>query len=153
MKLFEFVKQQTTANRQVKKKIINYFLKIVFFLSIFLICSSCNIQTPPLELAPNRDIIEKALYMQLEIKTYSLSTNLHAKPLDYKITTINVEQITPLIIANLPVYHLTGKYNLNLHLINKKLTQTNKHFDLYLQRQKEGKTWRLISQNLLGNNP
>jgi hypothetical protein len=124
------------------------FLKFLLLMGIFLLSYGCTIiNQPPLELAPNGEIVTKALSLQLEKKYTHLGRNLQINPLNLEITEINVERINPFFRANLPVYHLQGRYNLNLQLTNKKVTQKNKPFDVYLQRQKEGKTWHLISQN------
>jgi hypothetical protein len=122
-----------------------YFLKIILLINILLICYGCTPVKPPLELAPNGEIVEKALYLQLEKKYYYLQKSLQTKPIKLEITAINVEQIKPFFRDNLPLYHLQGNYHLNLQLKNQKITQINKPFDIYLQRQKQGKTWRLIS--------
>lgn len=121
--------------------------KMFFIISILCLLFGCSMVRPPLEFSPKVEIIKKALLFQLEQKHDYLSQNLQINPLQVKITQINVEQINPFLKDNLPIYHLQGTYNLNLQLKNKKVNQTNQRFDLYLQRQKEGKTWRLISEN------
>jgi len=46
----------------------------------------------------------------------------------------------------LPAYHLQGDYDLTLRLPHQKDTKQHNNFDLYLQRQIEGKTWRLLEE-------
>lgn len=117
---------------------------IILLISILGFCNSCTSLTPPLELAPNREIIAKGIYLQLQQTHNFISNNLQIKSPKLEITEINVTKIEPFFIHSLPVYHLKGTYKLNLQLTKKEIKQNLKFFDLYLQRQKEGKTWHLI---------
>lgn len=119
---------------------------IVFLIFIFAMCNGCTSLKPPLELAPHRDIISKALSKQLSQTHLYLSSSLKSSSPPLEIREINVSQIEPYFLENLPTYHLKGTYQLNLQFSKKQVPQPLKKFDLYLQRQKEGKTWHLIDK-------
>ncbi|HAC63802.1 MAG TPA: hypothetical protein DCF68_09745, partial [Cyanothece sp. UBA12306] len=65
-----------------------------------------------------------------------------------EISQINVKQLESILVAQLPTYHLQGTYNLKLILPRKKITQKHNQFNIYLQRQIEGETWRLLRQDI-----
>jgi hydroxypyruvate isomerase len=119
---------------------------VIFLMVMMLMVTGCGIVTPPLELAPSGEIVEKAIALQLQAAHHRLSSNLQTTAPELKISQIKVHKIEPLLLANLPTYHLQGTYQLNLKLNRQKIEQTNNQFDIYLQRQKEGKTWRLITR-------
>ena len=118
--------------------------RYLFLMGIMLIVAGCTMVTPPLELAPSGEIVEKAIALQLQYVHHDLSDNLQTTTPRLQITQIKVNKIEPLVVANLPTYHLQGTYQLNLKLHRQKIEQTKNPFDIYLQRQKEGKTWRLV---------
>lgn len=126
---------------------IKSFLLIIisfFFLSSL---NSCAVNPPPLEFAPSASIIEKAIAFQIQQHQNYLSNQLETKSPKIKISQINIKKIEPTIAFNLPTYHLEGTYQLIL-TINKKKKQTIINtFQIDLQRQKQGKTWRLIVEN------
>jgi len=65
----------------------------------------------------------------------------------FKINHLVVSEHKPLMIQDLPGYQVRGMYDLTIQLQRRRETQQQNPFDIYLQRQKEGKTWRLaISQ-------
>ena len=47
-------------------------------------------------------------------------------------------------VEHLPAFRIQGMYDLNLKLPKRSIEQPKKDFDIYLQLQKEGKTWRLL---------
>jgi hypothetical protein len=52
------------------------------------------------------------------------------------------------VISELPAYHLTGFYNVTLTLPRQTVTQKRNAFEIYLQRQSEGKSWRLLQRQV-----
>jgi hydroxypyruvate isomerase len=120
---------------------------IVTFVLIFLL-NACSSVKPPLEFAPDGEIVQKAIALQLSQTQQGLGQQLNASRPEFKITQISVKKIEPIAVSNLAAYHLKGTYNLTLILPRKQVKQKNNHFDLYLQRQIEGKTWRLLKRNL-----
>jgi hydroxypyruvate isomerase len=119
---------------------------IATILFIFLL-SACSSVKPPIEFAPNGEIIQKAIALQLSQTQQNLGQQLNASRPEFKITQISVKKIEPIAVGNLAAYHLEGTYNLTLILPRQQVKQKNNNFDLYLQRQIEGKTWRLLKRN------
>jgi hydroxypyruvate isomerase len=113
---------------------------------IFLL-SACSSVKPPIEFAPNGEIIQKAIALQLSQTQQRLGQQLNASRPEFKVTQISVKKIEPIAVGNLAAYHLQGTYNLTLILPRQQVKQKNNNFDLYLQRQIEGKTWRLLKRN------
>lgn len=112
-----------------------------------LILTACQSKAVPLEFAPDGNIVKQAIAFQLNQRLTPLSQQLNTKKPELDISNINVKNIDPVTIANLPSYHLTGTYNLKLILPRQKVKQNKNKFDVYLQRQAEGKTWRLLSKD------
>lgn len=102
---------------------------------------------PPLEFAPGGKIINQAIILQLQQTQINLSQNLKAPFPQLEINQIKVKQIEPMFINKLPVYHFQGTYNLSLKYPSENIEQKKNKFDIYLQRQQEGKSWRLLRKN------
>ena len=134
-----------TGNRVTlnKKLFIRGLLIILFSLTL----TACQNATVPLEFAPDGQIVKQAIALQLGQRLNPLSEQLNTEKPDLDVSNINVKNIDTVVISNLPSYHLTGTYNLNLILARKKVKQKENKFDVYLQRQAEGKTWRLLSKD------
>lgn len=126
-----------------KKPFIRGLLIILFSLTL----TACQNATVPLEFAPDGQIVKQAIALQLGQRLNPLSEQLNTKKPDLDISNINVKNIDTVVISNLPSYHLRGTYTLNLILARKKVKQKENKFDVYLQRQAEGKTWRLLSKD------
>lgn len=114
---------------------------------LIVLLSACDATTPPREFAPNGRIVKAAIALQLTQIEDRLSTQLKAAHPQLKIERITVKSIAPLFIAQLPTYHLQGTYNLTITLPRQQIAQKHNHFDIYLQRQAEGKTWRLLKRD------
>ena len=122
---------------------VNKFF-ILIYLLISLLCVGCNTDKPPLEFAPNPTVIEKAINFRLQKQHQSLSQKLKTRIPELKITKINITKIEPTIIGNLPTYHLEGTYRLNIKQNKLKNLIIKNTFKLDLQRQSQGKTWRIL---------
>ncbi|WP_416245478.1 hypothetical protein [Crocosphaera sp. XPORK-15E] len=114
-------------------------------LLIFL--TACGTATAPIEFAPDGDIIQQAIRLQLSQRLNPLSQQLNTKHPQLEIGQINVKNIDSIVVSELPTYHLQGTYNLKLILPRQQVNQKNNQFEIYLQRQAEGKTWRLLSKD------
>ncbi len=118
--------------------------------SLIILCSlvlnACQTATVPLEFAPDGNIVQKAIALQLSQRLNPLSQQLNTQKPQLDIGNINVKNIDRVVISELPTYHLQGTYNLQLILPRQKVKQNKNKFDVYLQRQAEGKTWRLLSK-------
>ena len=132
------------------KVVFNWLGKIYWLIIIILLLHGCGLRTPPTELAPNGEIVQSAIALQLIQTEKTLAQQLNLATPEIKISNIRVQKIKPLFVAQLATYHLQGKYNLKLKLSHRQIAQKNNSFDLYLQRQAEGKTWRLLRKESQG---
>lgn len=105
----------------------SYYRSLLALILIFLL-NACSTATPPLEFAPNGEIIQKAIALGLEQTEQHLSQRLNASRPEFEISQINVKKIEPVVVANLPTYHLQGNYNLTLTLPRQTVTQQKKSF-------------------------
>lgn len=92
------------------------------------------------------DVVERALVMHLsqtvELLAQQLKLPSTTLPLvDIKRFRIVEEQALP--IENLSGYRVQGLYDAVIYWPERHITQRQQSFTLYLQRQMEGKTWRL----------
>jgi len=122
-------------------------LNAILMLVLVLMLAACHSQSAPQEFAPTGEIVKKAIAFQFERAQYQLSKQLKTEPPTFDISQINVKQLDPIVVADLPTYHLQGTYELKLNLRRQSVTQRQNPFDLYLQRQIEGETWRLLLKN------
>ncbi|ARV58956.1 hypothetical protein BZZ01_10190 [Nostocales cyanobacterium HT-58-2] len=95
-------------------------------------------------LAPTSQLVEKAIAFTLEQSQQQLSQQLDLDFQGFEIHRLSIAQEQPLTIQNLPTYRVRGTYNLTFKLPKRKLIQPHKPFEVYLQLQREGKTWRLL---------
>lgn len=95
------------------------------------------------ELTPSSQLVRDAIALQLNLTQQQLSQQLYTSPPSFKIAHLQITQQEPLVIQKLPAFHIRGTYNLTVQLPQRQITQQQNPFDVYVQRQKEGKTWRL----------
>jgi hypothetical protein len=120
-------------------------LTLLFLLFFFL--SSCSINIPPQGLGPDAEIVSQALNLQLTQIESKLSQKLKLPIPEFSVSNIKIKSTTPTYLADLATYHLKGSYNLKLKQARKIVIQKNNFFDLFVQRQTEGKTWRLLQND------
>jgi len=126
------------------KQLLSLFLLLLFL-------SACSSIKPPTEFAPDGETISQALILQIKQTQNRLSQELKLPEPEFSISQINIKTIEPIYIANLAAYHLSGTYTFKLKQSHKSISQKDNLFDLFLQRQAEGKTWRLLVKNLANN--
>ncbi|WP_242031022.1 hypothetical protein [Anabaena sp. FACHB-1237] len=95
-------------------------------------------------LLPTPELIEKAIAIQLQQTQEELNQKLDLHFQKLQLQHLYIMQQQPLTIENLPAYRVTGSYDINARLAKHRFTQLQKPFDIYLQIQKEGKSWRLL---------
>jgi hypothetical protein len=93
---------------------------------------------------PTNQLVEKAIALQLEKTQQQLSQQLDLDFRGFEIKQLSIKQQESLRIQNLPTYRLQGTYDFIFKLPKRQLAQAKKPFEVYLQVQKEGKTWRLL---------
>ena len=95
-------------------------------------------------LPPNRNLIKKAIAIQLEQTQQQLQEQVGLDFQGFEINHLTISKKIPLMMEHLPAYHLQGVYDLQFNIPQHDLKQPQKPFDIYMQIQPEGKTWRLI---------
>ncbi len=96
--------------------------------------------------APSNQIVRQAIALQATQTQQELSQQLRLKAPHLKVDRVQVSSQEPLTIQNLPTYRVQGNYDYTLKLSKRTVTQKDNPFEVYLQRQSEGKTWRLAQQ-------
>jgi len=128
--------------------------RFCFILLLIGLITACGANKPPKGLAPGREMIKNAIARKLTLTENRLTEKLHSpSPTDFDIQNVNIKQLNPLYIADLPTYQINGTYKLKLKLPKNNITQNNNQFEVYLQRQVEGKTWRLLIPESPPNQP
>ncbi|MGB7518100.1 MAG: hypothetical protein WA896_00550, partial [Spirulinaceae cyanobacterium] len=100
----------------------NWYQKIVTLLLILLL-SACAGPTPPLTLAPGKNLVKQAVELQVSLAQKRLSEKLNASSAAWEISKIKIKDLKPLYVNNLATYHLKGTYNLKIKLDDKKVEQ------------------------------
>ncbi|MBU7583041.1 MAG: hypothetical protein KAF91_09035 [Nostoc sp. TH1S01] len=95
-------------------------------------------------LLPTSELVQKAIALGLEQTKQELSQKLDIDFQGFEIKQLKIAEEKPLTIQNLPAFRVKGKYDLIINLPQRQLTQLQQPFELYLQIQQEGKTWRLL---------
>ncbi len=115
-------------------------VRLIVIVVLVVLLSACS-GNP---LTPTGKLVKKALALQVEQTQQQLSKQLEVDFKGFEIKHLGIRQQKYQIINTLPAYHIQGVYDLKLKLPNRELTQDKKSFDIYMQLQKEGKTWRLL---------
>ncbi|MBD2165237.1 hypothetical protein H6G04_12605 [Calothrix membranacea FACHB-236] len=95
-------------------------------------------------LLPTNQLVQKAIALQLEQTQQQLSQKLDLDLQGFDIEKLAISEQKPLTIENLPAFRVRGTYDLIIKLPKRRLTQPQQPFEVYLQIQREGKTWRLL---------
>jgi hypothetical protein len=95
-------------------------------------------------LLPTSDLVQKAIAFELQQTQQKLNQQLNLDFQSFEIKRLSITQEQPLTIENLPAFRVRGTYDLIVKLPKRLLTQAKKPFEVYLQIQQEGKTWRLL---------
>ncbi len=111
----------------------------VILVSLITACSANN-------LTPSNQIVRRAIALQATQTQQELSQQLRLKSPDLKVDRVKVTSQEPLTIQNLSAYRVQGNYDYTLKLSQRSVTQKDNPFEVYLQRQSEGKTWRLAQK-------
>jgi hypothetical protein len=115
-------------------------LKIVGAIALATILAACSVW-----IEPSRQLIEHAIGLELNQTQQTLNQQLRigSQPANIQIQRVTITDTDPLLIEALQSFHVQGTYDYTVKLPSRQVTQRQNPFDLYLQRQKEGKTWRL----------
>ncbi|PPS43595.1 hypothetical protein B1A85_11775 [Chroococcidiopsis sp. TS-821] len=113
-------------------------LRLIAIALLFVLLTACSDG-----MQPSDKLVQQAIALQLEQTQQQLSKQLGVDFQGLKVEHVTIAQREPLEIQSLPAYRVRGTYDLTLKL-PRTLTQRQNSFDVYLQRQQEGKTWRLL---------
>ncbi|MBD2015839.1 hypothetical protein H6F96_17930 [Microcoleus sp. FACHB-53] len=127
--------------------IVSLVLTAIFLVAL----TACGANTPPLGLAPNKQLVQKAIALQVNQTQERLTQRLQSIPPKIQITQVTLKQLEPLFLDDLATFHIWGTYSFKVNLPSQQLPQQQRPFDVYLQRQPEGKTWRLVIPDRMGN--
>ena len=97
---------------------------------------------------PSKQVVEQAIVQQLSQTQTDLNQllRLNSDPTGISVRRINISRQTPLVIQDLPAVRVQGTYDYTVKLSQRQVTLPQNPFDLYLQRQREGKTWRIAKR-------
>lgn len=118
--------------------------KKFFCLICILLLSACSSVPSPLQFGLDETVVRQALAFELTEKERFISQYLSISEPKLEINKIQIKSIKSIPIGNLSALKLEGDYNLTVKLPRQQATQKHNNFELYLQRQSEGKTWRLL---------
>ena len=115
-------------------------IRFVFTVILLILVTACT----SLALLPTPELVQKAIALQLEQTQQQLNQQLDLNFQKFNIQRISITQEQPLTIENLPAYRVQGNYDFTVKLPKRSFKQVQKPFEVYLQIQKEGKSWRLL---------
>jgi hypothetical protein len=90
-------------------------------------------------------LVEQAIALELGQVQQDLSQQLRldVQPGQIQIHQVRISVEQPIRIQQLPAYRITGTYDYRFKSATRQTTQRQIPFQVYLQRQQEGKTWRM----------
>ncbi len=115
-------------------------VRIIFTAILLLLLTACS----SIALTPTRQLVQKAIAMDLQQTQQQLNQQLDLDFRGFRINHLSITEQKPLPVQNLPAFRVRGTYDLTFRLPKRRLTQPQKPFEVYLQLQKEAKTWRLL---------
>jgi hypothetical protein len=92
---------------------------------------------------PSDRVVARAIARQISPIYSHLSQKLSQPDPNVEISKVQVKSIVTIVVEKLPTYHLRGTYNLTLKLPHHEFKE-NQSFDLYVQQQRQNKSWRLL---------
>lgn len=107
---------------------------------LLLLVTACN----SLVLLPTQELVLQAIALQLEKTQERISQQITVDWQKFDIHDLSITQEQPLRIENLPAFRVTGTYNLTVKSPRRSFTEQQKPFEVILQIQPEGKSWRLL---------
>ncbi|MBE9181430.1 hypothetical protein IQ268_22975 [Oculatella sp. LEGE 06141] len=116
-------------------------LRLVMAIVLAVMLAACSVAG-----SPSQALVKKAIELQLEQTQAELSQQIYRTPTaspSFKLNHVTVTQQEPLVIEDLTAYRVRGTYDVTQKLNDRRITQHQNPFEIYLQRQIEGKTWRL----------
>ncbi|MBD6614371.1 hypothetical protein FNW02_00395 [Komarekiella sp. 'clone 1'] len=115
-------------------------VRLILTVMLLVLLTACG----SIGLLPTSQLVQKAIALELKQTQQKLNQQLDLDFQSFEIKHLSITQEQPLTIENLPAFRVRGSYDLIVKLPKRSLTQPQKPFEVYLQIQQEGKTWRLL---------
>ncbi|MBH8551725.1 hypothetical protein I8751_04910 [Nostocaceae cyanobacterium CENA357] len=115
-------------------------VRLVFTAILLVLLTACG----SIGLLPNSQLVQKAIALRLSQTQQQLNQQLDLDFQGFEIKHLSITQEQPLTIQNLPAFRVRGTYDLIVKLPKRQLTQPQQPFEVFMQIQQEGKTWRLL---------
>nr|WP_026100497.1 hypothetical protein [Fortiea contorta] len=115
-------------------------MRLVLMAILLVLLTACG----TIGLLPTSQLVQKAIALQLEQTQKQLNQKLDLDFQGWEIKHLSITQEQPLSVENLPAFRVRGTYDLIIKLPERQLTQLQQQFEIYLQIQREGKSWRLL---------
>jgi hypothetical protein len=117
-------------------------LRVIVAIALTMVLSACGITGAK----PPTDLVERALALQLSQTQEELSQQLRLGYLpDVTIQRLKIADQSSLQIQSLQAFQVNGTCDYTVKLPTQSRTQRQVPFEVFLQRQAEGKTWRLAA--------
>jgi|JI7StandDraft_1071085.scaffolds.fasta_scaffold00236_17 hypothetical protein len=119
-------------------------IKLIRLISTFFlifIITACN-----LVVVTNKDLVEKAIALQINLSQEQITQQFRQKstPPPLKINRVVITDVESLKLEDLPTFRVRGSYDFTLEYPQGEVIHKQNPYQVYLQQQKEGKTWRLL---------
>ncbi|MBW4559419.1 MAG: hypothetical protein KME59_26620 [Trichormus sp. ATA11-4-KO1] len=115
-------------------------VRLVVTVILLVLLTACG----TIGLLPTTELVQKAIALQVKQTQQQLNQQLDIDFQGFEIKRLRISREEPLTIQNLPAFRIRGTYDLIFKLPKRQLTQLQQPFEVYLQIQQEGKTWRLL---------
>ncbi len=111
----------------------------VVAIALAVLLTACGSVAPP-----TAQLVQQAVALELSQTQRELSQQLRLGiPTKVQINHLTIAEQTPLTIDHLNAFRVRGTYDYTVQYPSRQVKQRNNPFEVYLQRQREGKTWRL----------
>ena len=95
---------------------------------------------------PPKAVVESAIALQFSQTKQEilqlLTPKAHQTP-DFTISQVKIKRQTPVSILDASAYRVEGTFDLKLNLSTRQVSDQKTPFEVYLQPQPDGETWRL----------
>lgn len=116
-------------------------IRAIIAIVMVVLLSGCGIGA-----GPNQTLVKQAIAIQVSQTQQALTQQLYSSSSqtpEFEVDRVHITKRQPLKIQDLVSYRVQGTYDLTLKFPNHRVTQRENPFEVYLQRQVEGKTWRV----------
>lgn len=119
-------------------------MRAILAIGLVMLLTACGAPT-----APTQSLVEQAIALQVHQTQQEIAQQIFRRtspPPDASISAVKVRERRKIAIDGLTGYRVRGTYDLTLKFPKQVVTERRSPFEVYLQRQPEGKTWRLARQ-------